>query len=575
MYTDLAELINGGKWDLAEIEFQKYKNTEWTDTLSILAASIYWHKEDYNNFLESVTKGLTYNFRNYELYLLLGNYYEQFSPEQAWLCYENAEFYCYQPEDAKIISEFKNNISPALSTPIRKTAIVILSYNSLEITKACIQSIRDNNLPSSYELILVDNNSEDGSREWLQQQKDIKLICNDQNMGFPYGCNQGIKIADPESDIFLLNSDTVVAPNSIFWLRMGLYSGARIGATGSVSNRVYNHQQVENCGTSIEECMEYAVTHNVPMKNPYEKKLYLIGFAMMIKREALDDIGLLDVRFSPGTYEDNDYGVRLHKADWEVLLCKNSFIYHRPGNHSNATTWHEIANTNAKKFFDKWNINIGYYSSIKNELIQFIKEDYNQPINVLEIGCGFGATLAHIESLWSNAKVYGIESEENVTAIASHYLNIIQGNAETMHLPYPTSYFDYIILGDVLESLINPENLLKRLTPYLRAAGQFICSMPNLMHTSALFPLLLNGTFDYQSTGILGKTHLKFFTLDSIYKLFNRCGLEISDIKGITSITEENNQILDTLLATLPMPDKQQFLISQYLFCASAYQGNL
>ncbi len=93
------------------------------------------------------------------------------------------------------------------------------------------------------QIIVVDNASEDGSVEWLRGQKDILLIENQENRGFPAGCNQGIAAADADADIFLLNNDTILPENALFWLRMGLYESEKNGAVGSVSNCVGNHQQ--------------------------------------------------------------------------------------------------------------------------------------------------------------------------------------------------------------------------------------------------------------------------------------------------------------------------------------------
>lgn len=98
---------------------------------------------------------------------------------------------------------------------VNKTSIVILSYNTYELTKTCIESIRRFTPPGSYEVIVVDNGSEDSSSAWLKEQKDIKLLVNEENKGFPAGCNQGIKIAAEGNDILLLNSDVIVTPR---WL---------------------------------------------------------------------------------------------------------------------------------------------------------------------------------------------------------------------------------------------------------------------------------------------------------------------------------------------------------------------
>lgn len=85
-----------------------------------------------------------------------------------------------------------------------KTSIVILTHNQLEYTKLCIESIRKYTKKNSYEMIVVDNASIDGTQEWLRQQEDILSIFNDVNLGFPKGCNQGIEVSSGDN-ILLLN----------------------------------------------------------------------------------------------------------------------------------------------------------------------------------------------------------------------------------------------------------------------------------------------------------------------------------------------------------------------------------
>lgn len=570
MYRRLIELINAGEWELAEQEFQLHQNDVWTDELAVLAATIFFQKGQMEDAYESIRKGLLYNYKNYELYLLLGNYYEQKNVNQAWLCYENAEFYCDKKEDLDIILQYKAVVEKSEKWNVKRTSIVMLSYNVKELTQQCIESVRQNNLASSYEMIVVDNHSTDGVREWLEEQDDIKLICNSENKGFPYGCNQGIKMAEPENNIFLLNNDTVVTPNAIFWLRMGLYENDAVGATGSVSNYVMNEQMIVEKYDTLEEYIAFGARNNLPKKNPYEKKIFLVGFALMLKREALDNIGLLDVRFSPGQYEDNDLGIRMNKAGWKVLLCKNSFIYHYgSGNGKFQESWNHISWRNAEKLKEKWKFDIRYYTWARLEIINLITHNIDQPIKVLEVGCGMGATLAKIQYFWPKAEVCGIEIVDRVAEIGANYLDIIQGNIETMEIPYTEEQFDYIILADVIEHLHEPENAVKRLMPYLKKGGAFLCSVPNFMHVSALLPLL-QGKLDYQDAGILDRTHIRFFTLNSIAKMFEGCGLGIEALSGTAGeeITPQEMQMLDAL-ATIPgIAPKEEFQIYQYIFRA-------
>ena len=108
-------------------------------------------------------------------------------------------------------------------------------------------------MEGTYEIIVVDNNSTDGTVNWLMDQDDIISIYNNENVGFPKGCNEGINLARKENDIFLLNNDTIIMPNSIFNMRMALYSSNNVGATGAVSNSVVYCQMVDLKGNSTED----------------------------------------------------------------------------------------------------------------------------------------------------------------------------------------------------------------------------------------------------------------------------------------------------------------------------------
>ena len=155
------------------------------------------------------------------------------------------------------------------------------------------------------------NASTDESLGWLERQQDVVLVKNSENRGFPCGCNQGIRAAGPDSDILLLNSDTILFPNSLFWLRMGLYEQENIGSAGCMTNHSSNGQVIREKFASIQEYEQYALKNNVLQDKPYELKSYLVGFAVLVRREAMEKVGELDIRYSPGQFEDCDLGIRL------------------------------------------------------------------------------------------------------------------------------------------------------------------------------------------------------------------------------------------------------------------------
>lgn len=475
-----------------------------------------------------------------------------------------------------MIREYKERIEVMPEWSVQKISIVMLSYNLKDICKQCIQSIRENNHPDSYELIVVDNASTDGIVDWLKEWDDIKLICNQENKGFPYGCNQGIKVSEPDNDIFLLNNDTVVFPNSIFWLRMGLYENDKIGATGSISNYVGNNQQINVKCDSLEEYRDLASKINVPMRNPYENKVWLVGFALLIKRTAMDEVGLLDTRFTPGGFEDDDIGVRLQYAGWKLLLCWNSFILHYgSGAGKNTNLWNSLESKNAKKFKEKWGFDIQYYTWARTDIISLIELDEEKPIKVLEVGCGCGATLAKIQYIWPNASVSGIELVEAVARIGGNYLDVCQGNIESMELPYEKESFDYIIFGDVLEHLYDPKAVLERMKPYLKENGQFICSIPNLMNESVILSLL-KGEFEYTEAGILDRTHIRFFTLNSIVRMMRACGLKIDKFFARVDNVQKSardEEMLEALYQIPGVADSALFAATQYVLRIKKVDG--
>ena len=208
-----------------------------------------------------------------------------------------------------------------------KTSIIILSYNTLEMLQLCIASIREYTEVGTYEIIVVENASKDGSAEWLKEQGDLRCIYNEENQGFPRGCNQGLKIAEG-TELLLLNSDTVVTKDWLSNLRRALYSDPAVGAVSCVTNCCSNNQQIEVSYQGMEEMQAFAADYNKSNPASWEKKTTLVGFCYLFKREVFDKVGFLDEQFSPGNFEDDDYSLRILQQGWDLLLCHDTFIHH-------------------------------------------------------------------------------------------------------------------------------------------------------------------------------------------------------------------------------------------------------
>lgn len=512
VYEYIIEWMEAGKYQEALAEIDRIQKKEFSDTLAILKATVYERMGDSKGLFEAVREGLVSNPENGELYYILGNYYSLYNRNQAYLCFQNACYYLKGEEDKQLVHERMAELSESGRVTVNPTSIVILSYNTLMYTKQCIQSIRDTCEEGSYELVVVDNASNDGSVEWLSEQKDIIVVKSERNQGFPRGCNMGVKAAAPGNDVLFLNSDTILTDNSLFYLRLALYSEDKVGAAGSVTSMAGNWQMIEEHFDTLDEYLEFGRKNNIPEENAAEGRVKLSGFAMLVKREALDLAGLFDERFSPGNYEDDDLSIRLMQAGYRCVLCHNSFIFHY-GSISfgkEKEKYVGIVERNKEKFIDKWGFEAFYYSHCRNYVFKFITEtDRNAPLRILDVGCGLGATMLGIQYRYPNARLYGIEINREVAGLASKILDVIEGDIQSMELPYAAGQFDYIIFSDVLEHLKAPEKVLCAMKRYLKDSGKIVASIPNLSHISVL-EKLIKGTLEYEEAGILDKTHLRF-----------------------------------------------------------------
>ena len=288
----------------------------------------------------------------YEGYLAYAKYLETINLKQAYLTYENALYFCDDETMKKTIQSKLDEIAYR-NGKVEPASIVILCYNNRPLTQQCIESIRETTPEFAREIVIVDNNSQDDSVDYLRQQKDIVLIENDYNAGFPGGCNIGIEAAKPENDIFLLNNDTIMCFNTLYTLRMGLYEKDNYGSAGCVTNNCANNQSVFK-SESLDELKEFGRNNNIPNKRS-EIKLMLIGFALIVKRKVLEKVGYLDERFNPGNFEDDDLSLRILMNNYQNVLVYNSFLIHLGSVSFNNADYFNLLHKNFDKLIDKYN----------------------------------------------------------------------------------------------------------------------------------------------------------------------------------------------------------------------------
>ena len=230
------------------------------------------------------------------------------------------EFYVYQ---------YLVTAAPAKRTRESLTSIVILTHNQLEFTRLCVESIR-HYTDAPYELIFVDNASTDGTGDYLDSISGALIIRNTTNRGFPAAANQGIRAANGRQ-VLLLNNDTIVTTGWLTRLLNAFEADPHIGLAGPCSNCVGSDQQVPANYNDLSNLDGFAwdwARQNLGKLLDTDR---LIGFCLLIRREVINRIGLLDEDFGLGCFEDDDYCKRALHAGFRAVIARDAFVHHFGG----------------------------------------------------------------------------------------------------------------------------------------------------------------------------------------------------------------------------------------------------
>ena len=239
----------------------------------------------------------------------------------------------------------------------RFISIIILNLNGADHIRKCIKSIQYfSSLP--YELIVIDNGSTDGSKEYLRSIPEVILIENDTNVGAPYGRNQGLAVSRGEYIIFMDN-DTIVTEG---WLEKFVNHtryNPEIGMLGPMSNYVSGSQFVRQAFyDNARELHLFAKRWEQRNRNRLLPTGRLILFCLFIKREVIQKIGGIDPAYDKWGWEDDDLSVRAQIAGFKLGIAQDVFIHHT-GSQTSKTAhlnYRELSSRNWKVFANKFGI---------------------------------------------------------------------------------------------------------------------------------------------------------------------------------------------------------------------------
>ncbi|MBI1213445.1 MAG: glycosyltransferase [Alphaproteobacteria bacterium] len=218
-----------------------------------------------------------------------------------------------------------------LQTYHPKVSVVVLTYNGIGFTKACLHSLEQFSDYPNLEIICVDNMSTDGSRdflrEWGESGSNRKVILNEQNLGFAAGNNVGIDAATGEI-IILLNNDTYVTTGWIQDLIRPLVHDHSIGLAGPVTNMIGGIQKISIHYADMTEMAYRSREFTRSRRGSLYEADTVAFFCVATRRDVIEKIGGLDASYGVGFFEDDDYCQRVRQAGYRIVCVDGVFVHH-------------------------------------------------------------------------------------------------------------------------------------------------------------------------------------------------------------------------------------------------------
>ena len=227
-----------------------------------------------------------------------------------------------------------------------QVSIIIVTYNTRQMTTECIDSIFEKTKGVDFEIILVDNASTDGSKEFFEKDSRIKYIYSNENLGFGRGNNLGYKYTTGKY-IFLLNSDTLLVNDAVSEMYQFMENApANVGSVGCVlqdrnGKRIHSyHLNFPTIGWFFKEVVCYSIPK---LYNPYKKDekralcdsfplevKQITGADMFIRRNVIDECGMFDPDFFM-YFEETEMQHRFFEKGYKSMIIDTPKIIHLEG----------------------------------------------------------------------------------------------------------------------------------------------------------------------------------------------------------------------------------------------------
>jgi GT2 family glycosyltransferase len=407
--------------------------------------------------------------------------------------------------DDGLLARRKNQIASSLGNQAELVSVVVQAFNRFEKTKMCVECILKYTIDIEYELVLVDNGSTEETLEYFKSVRHPrkKIIRVTKNIGsfVPAVFNQlsGRYLA-------LITNDTYVTQDWLTNLLTCLKSEDAIGMVVPVLSNGGNLQGVDFTFNTLDEMQKKAAKHNVSNPALWHERFLLLPLVGLYKREALELAGgIYDTGFIHD-FADNDLTLRIHRAGYKTMLCKDTFVHHDHirtfSSEKDLEKYLRIGKAGRKDFkskyfgIDGWN-DITNYEPVMMSLVKPQEQKEKKGIEILGVDVLCGTPILELKNKLREARAYDVKLSAFSTD-PKYWLelktictgDVIVDRMEHINEHFADERFDYIVLGISINAYRNPLELLQGLLKRLKGDGHLLVKLRNTYDAVSLFKTL-------------------------------------------------------------------------------------
>jgi len=419
-----------------------------------------------------------------------------------------------------------------------KVSVVLLAYNNLEYTRDCVESILIHTDNVEYELILVDNGSTDGTKEYFDSIPGAKVIHLKYNIHLVKGFNIGLMAAEGKYCAAVCN-DFIFTPNWLSNLMICIESDPSIGFVSPGATSISNMQQIPIPFHSKEDFQKRAKEYNVSDPSKWEERVVLLPNVLCCPTALLDRIGYYDTRYFRGEFLDDDISFKIRRAGYKLIYCADTVTHHY-GSLTTASDHLTNSMEEGKQIFkEKYGLD-AWLDARMNPT--YLKIDFNQLSHVrkiLGIDVNCGATLLQIKNrIWMD---HGFKPHLSVCTTERKYEVDVRSVSEKVFL------LDHIDqLPEELNGTIDLVYIEKSLDCYSEELDSIFAALSKVMKRNGKLVFMVNNIMSIETLyGMLNSSHAvhnrKVYIQDMVCKQARARGFEQTSI--INFVSERNSQI--------------------------------